>query len=135
MKTSIKKTAKIGSGANEFSKSGIVLELANQIRLKYQAEFLESNMDNLIEFATKNQDKKGFVKVWVNEDFDLRFEPDFVLKKIYKESYNTFYWKDYKQLAKANLKEIQFAFFEIMWSDNHTIWKIKVPVSIKNKIK
>lgn len=135
MKTSIKKTAKIGSGANEFSKSGIVLEMANQIRLKYQADFLEFNLDNLIEFATKNQDKKGFVKVWVDEDFDLRFEPDFILKKIYKESYNTFYWKDHKQLAKANTKEIQFAFFEIMWSDNHTIWKIKVPVSIKNKIK
>jgi hypothetical protein len=135
MKKSIKKTTNIGSGANEYSKSGIVLEMSNKIRLEYQAEFLESNIDNLLEFAAKNQDKRGFVKVWVDEDFDLRFEPDFIQKKIYKDSYNTFYWKDQKQLTEANLKEIQFAFFEIMWSDNHTIWKIKVPVSVKTKIK
>lgn len=31
MKTLIKKTAKMGSGANEFSKSGIVLKMANQL--------------------------------------------------------------------------------------------------------
>lgn len=103
--------------------------------MKYQADFLESNMDNLIEFAAKNQDKKGFVKVWVDEDFDLRFEPEFILKKIYKESYNTFYWKNHKQFVKVNSNEIQFAFIRIMWSDNHTIWKIKVPVSINSKIK
>ncbi len=133
MKRSIKKTVNMNSGANEFSKSGIVFEMANQIRLKYQADFLESNMDNLIEFAAKNQDKKGFVKVWVDEDFELRFEPDFFLKKIYKDSYNTFYWKNHKQFTKVNSKEIQFAFFEIMWSDNYTIWKIKVPMSIKSK--
>ncbi|MDP1721514.1 MAG: hypothetical protein Q8L08_11085 [Candidatus Nanopelagicaceae bacterium] len=135
MKTSIKKTAKKGSGANEFSKSGIVLEMANKIRLEYQAEFLESNMDNLIGFAAKNQDKKGFVKVWVDEDFDLQFPPDFILKKIYKDSYNTFHWKSDKKSARVNSKNIQFAFFEIMWSDNKTIWKIKIPLNINTKNK
>ena len=89
-----------------------------------QLKFITNNHYKIIEECFKNESKTGYLRLYVDNDFNLiensvKFiEGDFNREEFTQRG-------PVKAIAPERIKDAIFIYYSIRWWDNKTIWNVK----------
>ena len=89
-----------------------------------QLEFLKSNHTKIVEECYKNENKIGYLQLYVDSNFNLiETSVEFIEGEFNREDF--IQREPVKAIAPERIKNAFFIYYSILWWDNKTKWDIK----------
>jgi hypothetical protein len=89
-----------------------------------QLEFLNNSHYRIIEECIKNENKTGYLQLYVDNDFNLiENSVSFIEGDFNREEFTQ--REPVKAIAPERIKDAIFIYYSILWWDNKTKWNIK----------
>ena len=95
------------------------------IRENKQLEFLQKNHSQIVKKALENENKIGFVELFVDKDFKLLGNGlKFIESDFNKETF-TLATIPTHPLTTLEILDAEFIYYTVLWFDNKTKWQVK----------
>lgn len=89
-----------------------------------QLEFIKNNHYRIVEECYKNENKTGYLQVYVDNDFNLiENSVKFIEGDFNRDEFTQ--REPVKAIAPERIKDAIFIYYSILWWDNKTKWNIK----------
>ena len=89
-----------------------------------QLEFLAGNHHRIVAECYKNENKTGYLQLYVDNDFNvIENSVKFIEGDFNREDFTQ--REPVKAIAPERIKDALFIYYSILWWDNKTKWNIK----------
>ncbi len=89
-----------------------------------QLDFITNNHSRIVEECYKNENKIGYLKLYVDNEFNLiENSIKFIEGEFNREEFTK--KESVKAIAPEKIKDASFIYYSILWFDNKSTWNIK----------
>ena len=89
-----------------------------------QLDFLKSNQTKIVEECYNNENKIGYLQLYVDSNFNLiETSVEFIEGEFNRDEFTQ--REPVKAIAPERIKDAVFIYYSILWWDNKTKWDIK----------
>jgi DNA-directed RNA polymerase specialized sigma54-like protein len=96
------------------------------MREQKQLQFIQDNRSFIVETCLENRDKNGYLRLYVDENFDLiESSVMFMEGEFNREEYLQVKELQPEGIDPNKITEAMFIYYSILWWDNKTRWDVR----------